>query len=136
DRLAATSEPKLTPKQLRSWPEEDALARVRRQHIERHGALGRRATRFTEGGYCALFFEGMKLRERPTAGHEAADRLIADACARVHADEFEHMLKGIVGLDDEDLADSDWRTLAQISLAQLQHRIRMRNAPLTPPAGA
>ena len=135
DRLALAGEPKLTPKMLESWTEEDALARVRRAHIDHHGALGRRAAQFTEGGYCALFSEGMKLRERPTPGHEMADRLIAQACARVYDDEFEHMLKGIVGLDDEGFSDADWRTLADISVEQLRHRIQMRNAQFSHPVG-
>ena len=128
DALALSGEPKLNPRMLASWKEEDELARVRRDHKERYGALGRRATQFTEGGYCTLFSEGMKLRERPTPGHEATDRLIGEACARVYDDEFGHMLKGIVGLDDEGLAETDWRRLADISVEQLKHRILMRNA--------
>lgn len=127
DALALPGEHKLTPRALSIWPEEEALASVRARHREQHGALGRRACHFTEGGYCSLFSEGMRLRERPTAGHEAADRLIAAACARVYDDEFGHMLKGIVGLDDEGLAEGDWRTLADISMEQLRHRILMRN---------
>ena len=128
DRLAQPGEPKLNPTMLEIWPEEKELARVRREHMERHGVLGRRASLFTEGGYCTLFAEGMKLRERPTPGHEVADRLIADACARVYDDEFGHMLKGVVGLDGEGFAPSDWRTLTDISLEQLRNRILMRNA--------
>ena len=127
DALALPAEPKLTPAALSIWPEEEKLARVRAEHREHHGALGRRACHFTEGGYCSLFSEGMRLSERPTPGYETADRLIAAACARVYGDEFGHMLKGIVGLDDEGLAESDWRTLADISVEQLRHRILMRN---------
>jgi hypothetical protein len=128
DRLALPGEPKLNPAMLEVWPEEDELARVRRGHIQRHGALGTRAAQFTEGGYCTLFSEGMKLRERPTPGHEATDRLIAEACARVYDDEFGHMLKGIFGLDEERLPPGDWRRLTDMSIEQLRHRILMRNA--------
>ena len=135
DHLALAGEPKLTPRMLKSWAEEDALAQARREHIDHHGPLGRRACQFTEGGYCSLFAEGMKLRDRPTSGHEAADRLIAEACARVYEDEFGHMLKGIVGLDEQNFADSDWRTLADISVEQLRRRIVMRNAQFSHPVG-
>jgi hypothetical protein len=77
----------------------------------------------------------MKLRERPTPGHETADRLIAEACARVWEDEFGHMLRGIVGLDDETLADREWRTLADISVEELRLRILMRNAQFSGAVG-
>ena len=133
DRLALPGEPKLTPRMLRSWAEEDALAQARRAHMDRHGALGRRASQFTEGGYCSLFSEGMRLRDRPTPGHEAADRLIAEACARVYDDEFAHMLKGIVGLDEQGFSESEWRTLADLSVEQLRRRIVMRNAQFSHP---
>jgi len=133
DRLGLPGEPRLNPAALRIWPEEDELSRVRRDHMARHGALGRRAVQFTEGGYCTLFSEGMKLGERPTSGHEGADRLIAEACARVYDDEFGHMLKGIVGLDGEGLAEADWRALAEISIEELRHRILMRNAQFSYP---
>ena len=135
DHLALAGEPKLNPRMLASWAEEDALAQLRRQHMKDHGALGRRASQFTEGGYCSLFAEGMRLRDRPTPGHEASDRLIAAACARVYDDEFGHMLKGIVGLDEQGFAESEWRTLADISVAQLRQRILMRNAQFTHPVG-
>lgn len=133
DRLALPGEPKLNPTMLKIWKEEDDLARVRRAHMDHHGALGRRATQFTEGGYCTLFSEGMKLRDEPTPGHETADRLIAEACARVYDDEFGHMLKGIAGLDAAGLAAADWQTLADISVEQLKHRILMRNAQFSFP---
>jgi hypothetical protein len=128
DRLGLPGEPPLNPTMLRIWPEEAALARVRREHMAGHGRLGRRAVQFTEGGYCTLFTEGMRLREHPTPGHEETDRLIAEACARVYDDEFGHMLKGIVGLDDEKLTDAEWRTLGEMSVDELRHRILMRNA--------
>lgn len=135
DRLALPGERKLNPTMLRIWPEEEELARVRREHMVRHGALGRRAVQFTEGGYCTLFSEAMKLRERPTPGHETTDRLIAEACARVYDDEFGHMLKGIVGLDDEKLTEAEWQTLADMSIDELRNRILMRNAQFSHPVG-
>lgn len=127
DAIGGPGEPTLTPSVLTIWPEEKDLARVRRRHMA-GGALGHRASRFTEGGYCTLFSEGMALRDRPTPGHEAADRLIAAACARVYDDEFGHMLKGVVGLDEESLSEADWRRLSEMSIEQLRHRIVMRNA--------
>ncbi len=135
DALALPGEPRLNPGMLTIWKEEEDLARVRREHMDGYGALGRRASRFTEGGYCALFSEGMTLRDRPTPGHEAADALIAKACARVYEDEFGHMLGGIVGLDGEGLAEAEWRRLADMSIEQLKHRIVMRNAQFSRPVG-
>ena len=144
DALALPGEPKIDPASLYESREEgrmpgrkedDALTALRFSHIDRHGALGRRALRFTEGGYCTLFSEGMKLAEAPTPGHEKTDRLIAAACARVYDDEFGHMLKGIVGLDDEGLSADDWKRLAEISLEQLRGRILMRNAQFGRPIG-
>jgi hypothetical protein len=144
DALALPGEPKIDPASLYEWrsegkmpgrKEDDALTALRFSHIDRHGALGRRALRFTEGGYCTLFSEGMKLAGRPTAGHKKADRLIAAACARVYDDEFGHMLKGIVGLDDEGLSGSEWKLLAEMSLEQLRGRILMRNAQFGRPIG-
>ena len=137
DALALPGEPKIDPASLYAWrtegrmpgrKEDDALTALRFSHIDRHGKLGQRALRFTEGGYCTLFSEGMKLGARPAPGHAKADALIARACARVYDDEFGHMLLGIVGLDDEGLSEADWKLLGEISLEQLRARIRMRNA--------
>lgn len=123
DALGEPGEPKINPHVLKSWPEDDALATLRYDHIARHGAFGRRACRFTEGGYCTLFSEGMRLR-----GRGGVDDIIATACTRVYEDEFGHMLKGIVGLDQEGLSPADWRLLEELTVAQLRLRIRMRNA--------
>jgi hypothetical protein len=128
DALLAPGEQKLNPKMLQWWNEDEELAALRHSHKDRHGGIGLRATRFTEGGYCTLFSEGMKLKDRPTSHHEKADRLIAEACGKVYDDEFGHMLKGIAGLDRVGLTDSEWQTLAALSVEQMKYRIQMRNA--------
>ena len=63
-------------------------------------------------------------------GRGGVDDVIADACALVYADEWEHMLLGIAGLDDDDGARSPeaWAVLRDLSVAQMEARIRMRNA--------
>jgi hypothetical protein len=88
--------------------------------------LGERACKFTEGGYCTLFSEGMKLSANP-GGHEGRDGIIAEACAKVYDDEFGHMLRGIVGLDREGLSREDWAAFERISIEQMKSRILMRN---------
>jgi hypothetical protein len=129
DALALPGEPKINPHAVKtSWPEDIALTELRFAHRRDHPKLGMRATRFTEGGYCTLFSEGMALKARTGGPHGRANALIAEACRRVYDDEFGHMLKGIVGLDAEGLSDDEWQTLAAISVAQLRLRIRMRNA--------
>jgi hypothetical protein len=129
DALALPGEPKINPHAIKtSWPEDLALTELRFAHRRDHPELGMRATRFTEGGYCTLFSEGMALADRTSGPHGRANALIATACRRVYDDEFGHMLKGIVGLDDDTLSAADWQTLAEISVAQLKLRIRMRNA--------
>jgi hypothetical protein len=129
DALALPGEPKLDPHAVRTaWAEDRALTELRFAHKREHAALGERATRFTEGGYCTLFAEGMKLAGSDAGPHGRANALIAKACASVYEDEFGHMLKGIVGLDAEGLAAGDWRLLERMSLEQLRGRIRMRNA--------
>jgi len=142
DALALPGEEKINPAALYTWrqdnrmpgrTEDDALTALRNEHGERHGKLGHRALRFTEGGYCTLFSEGMKLRDYPTTGHEKADRAIAEACARVYDDEFGHMLKGVVGLDSEGLSETDWKLMTEISVEQLKGRILMRNAQFGKP---
>lgn len=107
------------------WPENDTLVELRARHVRQHGELGRRALLFTEGGYCTLFAEGMRL-----AGRGGVDDAIAAACARVHDDEFEHMLQGIAGLDSDDglLGEDGWQLLALLTVEQMRARIRMRNA--------
>ena len=97
--------------------------RLRAEHARESPTLGTRAVSFTEGGYCALFSEGMKL-----AGRGGVDDRIASACARVFDDEFDHMLAGIVDIDDASLSASDWVAITDMTVAQLRARIRMRNA--------
>jgi hypothetical protein len=137
DGLVEPGEQKINPNVLKWWKEDEELSEVRYGHQKQYGDLGLRAVRFTEGGYCTLFSEGMKLKDNPTPGHEKADRLIAAACAKVYDDEFGHMLKGIVGLDGLQLSDAEWKTLVDISVEQMKGRIKMRNAQFGYPlAGA
>jgi hypothetical protein len=134
DALARPGEAKLTPHMVKiAWPEDRALSELRFAHKRQHGPLGARATRFTEGGYCTLFSEGMKLEGCATGAHVGANALIAQACGKVYEDEFGHMLKGIVGLDDDGLTEQDWHRLAEISIEQLKARILMRNSQFSHP---
>lgn len=129
DALALDGEPKIDPYTIKErWPEDLELTELRFSHRSDHPYLGGRATRFTEGGYCTLFTEGMKLRDRTGGPHGRANTLIATACRRVYEDEFSHMLKGIAGLESEGLSHEDWQTLTTLSVDQLKLRIRMRNA--------
>src|SRR5690606_2107720 len=84
----------------------DVYDRLRAAHRAAHGALGRRAELFTEGGYQTLYTAG-----RTLAGRGGIDDAIAAACATVVGDEWDHMLAGIAGLEDEALADGDWERL-------------------------
>lgn len=127
DGMAKPGEEKMNPKILHSWPEDDELGELRYKHRDEHGELGMRAARFTEGGYCTLFSEGMKLKDRAER-HDGRDGLIAEACAKVYDDEFGHMLKGIAGLDQENLSTEEWELLERLSIEQLRLRIKMRNA--------
>jgi hypothetical protein len=134
EALRGPGDAPLDPQTLRrdgDWPENRALRELRDAHVERHGALGRRARRFTEGGYATLFSEGMRL-----LGRGGADDRIAAACARIHADETQHMLGGLAGAEAEGLGAADWAVLARLSAEQMRARIHMRNAqfgrPLEP----
>ncbi len=133
DGLRDPGMPKLNPTVLTWWKEDEELSAVRYGHRDQYGELGMRAVRFTEGGYCTLFAEGMALAKQPTHGHEDADRLIAKACGEVYDDEFGHMLKGIVGFDRENMPTDQWQTLARLSIEQMQGRIHMRNAQFSYP---
>jgi hypothetical protein len=136
DALARPGEKKITPLTCKyAWKEDLALSELRFRHKREHPKLGVRATSFTEGGYCTLFSEGMKLKSQTGGKHGRANKLIAIACSKVYDDEFGHMLKGIVGLDAEGLTAGEWKTLEKISIEQLKARIVMRNSqfgnPLT-----
>lgn len=134
DALALPGEPKLNPHALKTaWPEDAALTELRFAHKKEDPKLGDRATRFTEGGYCTLFSEGMNLGNRIHGPHGRANALIAAACANVYEDEFGHMLKGVVGLDGEKLSAAQWQTLERMSIEQLRARILMRNAQFGQP---
>lgn len=123
DALRPENVPRLNPQMLESWPEEDTLTRLRYSHQDQHGAVGMRACKFTEGGYCALFAEG-----RARKGKGDVDDKIADACAIVYEDEFGHMLAGIANIGQANLSDADWQVMGELVVAQMQLRIRMRNA--------
>jgi hypothetical protein len=122
DAMGLPGDPKLHPGKLKSWEGDDILAQMRYDHREKYGALGKRASVFTEGGYCSLFSEGRKLK-----GRGGRDELIADACALVYDDEFGHMLKGIAGLDDDAVDAESWTLMERLTVEQMQARVRMRN---------
>ena len=112
------------------WPENQSLRELRAAHVRAHGDLGLRAQRFTEGGYATLFAEGSRLR-----GRGGADDRIAEACARVHADEIGHMREGVADLGARVLDADALRLLTELSTAQMRARIHMRNAQFGRPLG-
>ena len=131
DAIRGEGDLRMNPHALRDagdLPENAELARIRAGHRRQHGELGMRACEITEGGYCALFSEGMKL-----AGRGGADEAIARACRAVYDDEFGHMLRGIVNLDEENLSSADWALLEEMTREQMQARIHMRNAQFNYP---
>lgn len=128
DALRPAGAPRLNPQMLDAWPEEDALTQLRYRHQDEHGAVGMRACKFTEGGYCALFREGMALR-----GKGGIEERIADACGFIYEDEIGHMLAGIADIGQEDLADADWALMRELVVAQMHRRIHMRNAQFSRP---
>ncbi len=129
DALALPGERKMTPAGCKvPWKEDMELSELRFAHKREYPEIGLRATKFTEGGYCTLFAEGMKLRNRNGGKHARADEVIAEACTKVYEDEFGHMLKGVVGLGDENMGASDWKLLEDLSILQLKARIKMRNS--------
>src|SRR6185369_9769974 len=128
DAMCKPGEPHMNPNMVKrtGWKADEELGALRHGHRKQYGALGERACKFTEGGYCTLFSEGMKLAANP-AGHEGRDGIVAEACAKVYDDEFGHMLRGIVGLDREGLSREDWAAFERITLEQMKSRILMRN---------
>ena len=99
----------LDPHLVEPWAEDEALNKFRHDCMASHGEIGIRATKFSEGGYCTLFREGMRLQ-----GRGGTDDLIAQACAAIYDDEFGHMLKGIIGLEGAGagLKEAEWRCSA------------------------
>jgi hypothetical protein len=131
DAIRSDADAPMNPHALRDageWAENAELGRIRAEHRRLHGTLGLRACEITEGGYCALFAEGMKL-----AGRGGADEAIAAACRAVYDDEFGHMLRGILNLDEENLGPADWDLLERLVREQMQARIHMRNAQFNYP---
>jgi hypothetical protein len=127
DTLLDPGEAKLNANTLTDWPEEHALA-ARRRAVNKAGKLGRRATDFTEGGYCTMYAEGAKLKGRP-----GLDGHIGRSCQKVYDDEFGHMMHGVVGVDDEHLSDAEWDELTELTNEQLRLRLTMRNAQFSHP---
>ena len=132
DRIKPDDMPGMNPHELATWDEDVALTALRHGHIAKYGKLGIRASRFTEGGYCTLFREGMRAKD--IGGEFAlANGLIANACTTIFEDEFGHMLEGIAGLDREGWSEDDFKLMEELVLDQLRHRVRMRNAEFSFP---
>ena len=134
DVVRGEGEPRLSPTRLKEVPDwaENLAIRDRRAEIKKqYGTAGERACYFTEGGYCTLFSEGMKL-----AGNGGVDDLIAKAAALVYEDEFGHMCKGIIGLDAEDMSGADWDLMTDLSVELAGMRIDMRNVQFSFPLSA
>lgn len=122
----------MNPHELQTWDEDVSLTSLRHGHIAEHGKLGIRASRFTEGGYCTLFREGMRAKD--IGGEfDAANKLIAAACKEIFEDEFGHMLEGIAGLDQEGWSAADFKLMEDLVVDQLRHRVHMRNAEFSHP---
>lgn len=128
DQVHRSDDPPMAAHELETWPEDRALADLRHKHLHEHGAIGKRACVFTEGGYCSLFREG-----RALMGRGGIEDMIATAFTRIYEDEFGHMLAGIVGLDAEGLADDQWVLMEELTVAQLRQRILMRNSQFSFP---
>lgn len=123
DQLRSNGEAQLNAHKLETWDEEERLAGRRREVRKTYGEIGARASSFTEGGYCTLYSEGAKLKSR-----SGIDGEIGKACQVVFDDEFGHAMKGIAGVDDANLSESDWDLLRKLTMEQLEMRIHMRNA--------
>ena len=131
DRLREKDTPALDADTLAgavSWPENMALRAARQRHRSEHGALGEHASAFTEGGYCTLYAEGMRL-----AGRGDADDAIAEACTLVYEDEFGHMLAWVGELGEAELEAAEWELLTQLTVEQSRLRVLMRAAQFDDP---
>jgi hypothetical protein len=118
----------LDPHELQIWEEDKYLTDMRIEQNHAHGEIGVRASHFTEGGYCTLFREGMRLK-----GRGGNDDLIAEACRVIYEDEFGHMLGGIVGLEEDGMSAADYELMTELVIKQLRARIKMRNAEFSLP---
>jgi hypothetical protein len=128
DSLLEKDEPRINANQLTVWPEEDALAKFRARIRKSSEPWLARATSFTEGGYCTLYSEGAKLKDRP-----GTDGRIGRACQKVFDDEFGHMMHGVVGHEMNDMSPRDWRELIDVTCQILRLRLYMRNAQFSHP---
>lgn len=121
---------KLDPRQLKSWPSDDKLARMRYDYRGKRGRLGWFAVRFTEGGYCSMYSTGMRLK-----GTGDLNDRIARACEAVYTDEIGHMRDGFVGLAREKLSPKEWDEIGKMTKKILVQRIHMRNEQFGYPVG-
>lgn len=128
DAIKTEEDPPLNPQEPQLWDGDQLLTNMRIEQNHKHGATGVRASHFTEGGYCTLFREGMRL-----AGRGGADDLIAAACKEIYDDEFGHMLGGIVGLNDDPLDAAEFELMTELVVQQLRARIKMRNEEFSYP---
>ena len=132
DQIKPNNVPTMNPHELATWDEDVKLTKLRHDNIADHGKLGVRASRFTEGGYCTLFREGMRAAEIG-GNFDTANKLIAAACKEIYEDEFGHMLEGIAGLDREGWSAEELELMEKLVVEQLRHRIHMRNAEFSHP---
>jgi len=128
DSLLDKGELRLNANELTTWPEEEALASLRRDMRQNRGKLGQRASNFTEGGYCTMYSEGAKLQ-----GRSGLDGRIGRACQKVYDDEFGHMMAGVVGIDEEGLSEREWAEMTDLTQQQLRLRLYMRNSEFSHP---
>ena len=128
DAIRDKNTPPLYPHILEIWEEDKFLTDMRIKQNHAHGNIGIRASHFTEGGYCTLFREGMRLK-----GRGGTDDLIAHACKVIYEDEFGHMLNGILGLEGENMSQADYALMTDLVVQQLRARIKMRNAEFSFP---
>lgn len=113
---------KLTPRMLSNWDEGEALDVYRAGVRKEHGALGQASLSFTEGGYCTLYSEGLKLE-----GRGGVDDEIGTVCRRVYDDEMVHLVNGMAAVGREVDGDAEWDLLEELVVTQLRMRVTMRN---------
>lgn len=131
DAIRPEGTPPIDPHICEGWAEDNVLTQLRYRTIAENGEIGRRASKFTEGGYCTLFREGMAI-----AGRGGNDELIGNACRLVYEDEFEHMLEGVAGLDDAEHTSENWQRMTDLVTTLLRARIDMRNGQFSYPLSA